>query len=334
MSSPRNSLARLATFGVIAALALAGCSSSDGADDQAADTRWSYTSGDGKTISLDQKPERIIAAASEATGLIARGITPVGIYLNQEIKYTPELKGVDLDGIEIVGDTWGKIDAEKVAELRPDLIVADYWPAQKAYQGFEEGADADSMKVAKLAPVIGASQQGSLEAIVDWYDGFAESLGKPVDPADKATFEEAKASFEAAVEAKPGLTALAIAPDAEKLYVGVPEYSTSLTDFKNWGLDVTDPMPDKGFPYWETISWENADKYQTDLLLIDDRTLYDDPETVTTLAEEVPTWTSIKAAEAKAYAAWPGFWVHTWADYATSIDAITKAIDKADENLT
>ena len=29
--------------------------------------------------------------------------------------------------------------------------------------------------------------------------------------------------------------------------------------------------PDEGFEYWETLSWENAAKYQADLLIVDER---------------------------------------------------------------
>jgi iron complex transport system substrate-binding protein len=286
-------------------------------------------------ITLDHKPERIIASASEASGLLAYGIRPVGIFVATDLQY--ELgpgNGFDLEGIEIVGEEWGHIDAEKAAELAPDLIVADWWPPQDAYQGFEEGVDQDSLKVKDLAPVIGASQQGSLEDVVAWYEGFAESLGVDVDSgeyaAGRARFEEAVEGFEAAVAAKPGLTALAVAPAEDMLYVAVPEFSTSLTDFKDWGLAVIDPdSPQPDFPYWEYLSWENADKYQPDLLLVDDRG-YDDN---VALGEAQPTWTKIVAADAKAYASWPGFWVHTYAAYAGQLEQLTASITAANPDI-
>jgi iron complex transport system substrate-binding protein len=37
-------------------------------------------------------------------------------------------------------------------------------------------------------------------------------------------------------------------------------------------MDLVVPdSPDEGFEYWETLSWENADKYQADLLIVDER---------------------------------------------------------------
>ena len=318
-----------------AAAATAAATAESAAPSEAAsDGSWSYTSGSGETITLDHKPERIIASAAEAAGLLAYGIKPVGIYLAQDLAQEPGLANADLSGIEIVGEEWGKIDAEKVAALEPDLIIADWWPPQQAYQGFEEGVDAASMKVPELAPVIGASQQGSLEEIVQWYEGFAKSLGKDVDTpeltADRDRFLAAKAAFQEAVAAKPGLSALAVGPSEDMLYVAVPEYSTSLTDFKNWGLDVIEPdAPKADFPYWEFLSWENADKYQPDLLLLDDRSYESGIET----GEAQPTWNKIAAGKAKSYTPWPGFWVHTYGAYADQLETLTAAVQKADENI-
>ena len=49
------------------------------------------------------------------------GIKPKGVFLNDKLENTKALKGFDMSGIEILGETWGEIDAEKAAALRPDL---------------------------------------------------------------------------------------------------------------------------------------------------------------------------------------------------------------------
>jgi iron complex transport system substrate-binding protein len=114
------------------------------------------------------------------------------------------------------------------------------------------------------------------------------------------------------------------------LYVAVPKYSTSLTDAQRWGLDVIDPdSPKKDFPYWEYLSWEKADKYQPDLLLIDDRGYRSNVK----LGEAQPTWDKIAAAKARAYTPWPGFWVHTYDAYAGQLEQLTDAVDRADERI-
>jgi iron complex transport system substrate-binding protein len=74
---------------------------------------------------------------------------------------------------------------------------------------------------------------------------------------------------------------------------------------------------------------ENADKYQPDLLLVDDRTY---PQNLRQ-AERQPTWRSIRAAAAGAVAPWPGYWVHTYDDFAEQLEALTAVIDQADPNI-
>lgn len=64
------------------------------------------------------------------------------------------LQGLDLTGIEIVGEAWGEIDAEKVAALRPDLIVAEFWPLEKAWSGLAD--DGLRGQISKIAPIKSA----------------------------------------------------------------------------------------------------------------------------------------------------------------------------------
>jgi iron complex transport system substrate-binding protein len=319
---------------LLAAVVLTGCGSSQ-SDDSKAGGPWSFVSGNGKTVKLATTPKRIIASGAEAAALLSFGIKPVGIYATGPIKDDPNLKNLDLSGITILSQTWGDIDVEKAATLKPDLIVADWWPAEHAYSGFEEGVKASSKKLADLAPVVGVKQGNSIAALASGYEKLAASLGADVDSpkiaAGKQAYERALTAFEKAVAAKPGLTALAVSPAEDLLYVANPKYAPELLDFQRWGLDVINPdHPDKKFPYWENLSWENADRYQPDLLLIDDRSY----ASTLKLGEKQPTWTSIKAAKAKEYVHWPAYWMHTYPEYAAQLTQLTAAITKADPNLT
>jgi iron complex transport system substrate-binding protein len=317
-----------------AGLLLTACGSA--ADDTGSDSTgpWKFTDGSGKTVELDHTPTRIIAHAGEAAALMTYGIRPVGIYADESVETDPNLEGLNLDGIEILGEEWGVIDVEKAAELDPDLIVGDWWPAEKAYSGLEEGVEEKSKKLAELAPVVGVAQGKSILALAQGYEKLAESLGADVDnpefTKDKDAFEEALTRFKAAVAAKPGLTALAVSPADDLLYVANPEYAPELLDFQEWGLKVINPdTPDPAFPYWENLSWENADKYQPDVLLIDSRQ-YD---SLLEKAAAHPTWQRIRAAEKGSFVKWPAFWLHTYGDYAEALDALTADIEKADENI-
>ena len=325
---------RLPLVAALAALVLTACGSTS-SDDGDEGKAWSYKSGDGKTYTAKETPTRIIAQGEAAAALMSFGIKPKGVFLNDKLENVKALDGFDMSGIEIIGETWGEIDAEKAAALKPDLIVTTYWPVEKAYGGLENGVKAESKKVGKLATVVGPTAGESVITMIDGFETLAKSLGADLDDpevaANKAAFEKAQDRFQDVVAQKKGLTALGVSPADDLLYVAVPEHSAELTDFTEWGLDVTVPRdPDPKFPYWENLSWENADKYQPDLILMDDRT-YD---TSMKSAQKQPTWRKIKAAEADAVVPWPAYWISTYAAYGEQLEKLADAIEKADPDLT
>ena len=294
---------------------------------------WSYTGGDGKTVSLDHVPTRIIADSGAAAALISFGIRPVGIYGNNPPEQEKQLEGVDVSGIAIIGQAWGEIDVEKAAALKPDLIIADYWPLDNSYQGFEEAVSDSTRQVLTLAPITGPAQGSSAVKLIEDYAALAESLGADLDaPAigeAKARFEGSREAFKAAVAKKPNLTVLPVWAGTDALYVAATAGSSELSDFASWGMKLISPelADDRG--YWETLSWESADKYQPDLIIVDNRS-----STTLETAKAQPTWTTMKAAAAGQVADWPAFWLRTYATYAAELDKLTAAVNAADENLT
>jgi len=292
---------------------------------------WTYVDGSGKTVTLDHVPTRIVASADAAAGLIPLGIRPVGIYADSPVAESKPLQGLDLTGIQIVGTAWGEIDIEKVAALQPDVVIAEYWPLDKAWSG-GEAVSGEASPLRKLVPITGPAQGDSIVSLIENYEELAKSLGAdlsaPQVAGDKAKFEASLAGFKAAIAAKPGLEVLAVWAGSDALYVASPPGSAELMDFKNWGLNLVTPeiADDRG--YWETLSWENADKYQPDLVIVDNRS----PTTLET-AQAQPTWKTIKAVNAGAVAEWPAFWLRNYAAYSAELDKLTAAITAADEHL-
>jgi iron complex transport system substrate-binding protein len=330
---------KLGTAALGALMALAACAG-DSADGDSADAGgsgqdgWSYTDGSGAETTLDDVPTRIVAHASSAAALMSFGITPVGIYADTPVDDDLALDGLDLDGIEIVGEEWGVINVEAVAALDPDLIVSEWWPVEQGYTGMEEGAGTGLDTMQAIAPVVGVAQGPSIVGMIEDYEELGQSLGADLDDPEvassRAAFDEAVERFGAAVDAQTDLSVLAVSPTDESLYVAVPEHAAELADFTDWGLDLVVPdSPDQGFEYWETLSWENADKYQADLLIVDERGYPANLED----AEAQPTWTSLDAAAAGAVAVWPAYWVRTYDAYAGALDDLTAAIEDADPQL-
>lgn len=336
MRKTNLSLGTALALSLVALSALAACGSSGSDADATAkkDGPWSYVSGSGETVKVDHTPVRIIAHSDEAAALMSYGIKPVGIYGNEKPEDNRNLDGLDLTGIEVLGTEWGEIDVEKAAALDPDLVVADWWPAEKAYSGFEDGVKAKSKKLADLAPIVGGSQGKSLVETIAYYEGLAKSLGADVEDSDgaedKADFDDAVERFEKAAAAQPDLTVMAMSPADDLLYVANPAYAPELLDFQKWGLDVMAPKsPDPAFPYWENLSWEKADTYQPDLVLMDDRA-WDQNQKIAT---KQPTWKSIRAVAAGAVVPWPAYWIHTYATYAAELDKLAEVVESAQSDI-
>jgi iron complex transport system substrate-binding protein len=313
---------------------LAACGPGATSDSAESEGGWSYVDGSGEETTLDATPKRIVAHGNAAAALIPLGIRPVGIYADGPVDTDLGLKNLNLDGIDIVGEEWGVINVEAVAALRPDLIVAEWWPLEKAYSGLEEGTSAASKRIKEVAPIVGVAQGPSIQKMIEDYEQLAAALGADLeDPqveANRTRFEEALAGFRAAIKAKPGLSVLAVSPSEEGLYVAVPEHAAELSDFVEWGMDIVVPSkPDEGFEYWETLSWENAGKYQADLVIVDERSYPSNLEE----ARKRPAWSFLQAAATDSVAIWPAFWVRNHADYAMALERLTEAIEAADEGL-
>ncbi len=294
---------------------------------------WSYTDGSGKTVTLDNRPDTLVMHANSAAGLIPFGIRPDGMYVDGPVEDDASLQGLDVSGVEIIGEAWGEIDIEKLAALAPDLIVAEWWPLEESYSGMESSADADQGQISRIAPVAGPVQGDSVADMIADYEALAEKLGAdlrdPAIAARKERFEKARDAFKQAVAAKPGLTVMAVWAGEDGLYVAAPEGSAELSDFARWGMDIVTPEHAEDRGYWETLSWENADKYQPDLILVDDRA---GPSTRET-AEAQPTWTTIRAAQAGQVADWPAFWMRNYTSYADQLEELTKVIERTDPTV-
>lgn len=324
----------LPALAIASMIALAGCSAADAGATDSASAAWTYTDGSGTTVALDEVPDRIIAHANAAAALIPLGIRPVGIYVDSPVEDDRSLEGLDLTGIEIVGEAWGEIDIEKVAALQPDLIIAEWWPTEEAYSGLEDRTSGTGKKILDLAPIVGVSQGPSIATMIEDYETLAESLGADLS---EPSIDESRTAFEAAVDrfktvaaSKPNLSVLAVSPSPEALYVAVPQYAAELSDFSAWGMNLVVPeKPDEGFVYWQTLSWEAADTYQADLIIIDDRSKRANWKD----AEAQPTWTTLSAAAAGAITDWPAYWLRNYDAYATELDKLSDAMESADENL-
>ena len=126
---------------LIAALSLAACGGDDN-DASAGTGRVAITDDTGKRVELERPATRVVAIEWEsAENVLALGVDPVGVG-DREIYRDWVAAGEDLpESTQSVG-TRGEASLEKVASLKPDLIVAG-----------RDGIEKSRAKLERIAPV-------------------------------------------------------------------------------------------------------------------------------------------------------------------------------------
>lgn len=331
--SRRGLLAAGGSVGVGALLAACG-SSSDSDDDLkraspgAAKTTagpWTFTDDRKTPVTLDRTPTKLVAYVGSAAALHDYGVECVGVFGPTTLKDgSPDAQAGDLDvtKVTVIGNTWGEFNIEKYAALSPELLISHMYQAPTLWYVPDESAK----KILGIAPSVGINVAAvPLTTPLQRYAELAASLGADVtsgpNAAAKSRFEKASADLRAAAKASGGIKVLAASASTESFYVSTPSSAADLTYYKSLGVDFV--IPDKvtgGF--FETLSWETADKYTSDLILLDNRSATLQPKD---LAGK-PTWAQLPAVKAGQILGWPSEPIFSYAKCAVQIEALTKAI--------
>ncbi len=163
------------------------------------------TDGLGRTVTLTEPPERIVALYNESFGHLATlGVVPVGVLANAEMLADTETYLAEGPSIASVAGGDGNADAELIAALDPDLIFV--W-------GTEEVAALQG-----IAPVF--AMDGFANAGPEAYEGLrgiAAILGmEEKAEAAIAEFDARVAAYAALVPARP--TVLKLSGSAENTF--------------------------------------------------------------------------------------------------------------------
>jgi iron complex transport system substrate-binding protein len=291
---------------------------------------WSFTDDRRKKVSLDGTPQRIVAFTGTAAALHDFGIDDqiVGVFGPTKLKNgkaDPQAGGVDVDKVTIIGNAYNQFNVEKYAGLRPDLLVTNMYEPGALWFVPDESKD----KITKLAKSVAiTSSRTPLNKIIERYAELAKSLGadlgaKKVTDA-KSRFEKASAALRKAAKAHP-VKVLACSGSPDLFYASNPGINADLMYYKSLGVDLIVPDHlDKG-GYFESLSWENADKYKADVLLLDNRTATLQPKD---LAAK-PSWAKLPAVKAGQITPWSSEPRFSYAGAAPLIEALAKAIEGA-----
>lgn len=311
---------------------LVGCSSSDSGEtasqSASATGPWTFTDDRGEEITLDTSPDAFAAFSTAAAALAEFGLTPAGIFGWSELDADPQLRYVDLTNVEVLGTAWPEINLEKLASISPDLVATVYDSGDDSMYGFKNANQ--QSQVETIAPTIGIDGvQPLLDQIARWQE-LAVSLGADVEAdAVKQSRDAFKASSDAlktAAADNPGLRVMAVAPQTDSLLVAQVEITADLTFYESLGLEMVHPEGEGVF-YWEELSWEQADKYPADVIIIDARA---QEEGVLDDIGKIPTWSALPAVKAnQAEQVWHAFDPAGYRFYTEAMDALTPLIQRS-----
>jgi iron complex transport system substrate-binding protein len=289
---------------------------------------WSFTDDREQTARRGRTPRTLVAYIGAAAALHDYGVECTGVFGPTTVKNgsaDAQAGDVDVSKVTVIGNTWGEFNIEKYAALSPDLLISHMYQAPALWYVPDESAK----KVLAIAPSVGVDVAGvPLTTPLQRYADLAASLGADLrsarNAAQKARFEKASADLRAAARAHPGIKVLASSASADAFYVSTPSSAADLSYYKSLGVDFVAPTKVQG-GFFETLSWETADKYRADVIMLDNRSATLQPKDL----GGKPTWGRLPAVRAGQVLGWPSEPIFSYAKCADRIEALTKAVTTA-----
>jgi iron complex transport system substrate-binding protein len=176
--------AALAAAMLSAALVLTACgSNSEDSGNAAGETR--TVEADNGTIEVPADPQRVAAIGNTSLPFIDLGGVPVGVteISASELSLIPEEQRATFEAATNLGSSGGEVDLEKLASLKPDLILAqmpatDFEPIEEQLESIAPtvffGLDADWKTLADGLAVAGNTTDALSGQKAEFADGVAK----------------------------------------------------------------------------------------------------------------------------------------------------------------
>ncbi|RZQ64184.1 ABC transporter substrate-binding protein [Amycolatopsis suaedae] len=321
--------------GILLLAPLAACGSGD---DQAAGTGWTFTDGRGITVTAPETPKRIVAQVSAAAALKDFGVRVTGTFgplTRSNGTVEPEAGSlVPAEVTDVTGPEYGTLNLERLGSLDPDLLVSGKYAE---FPGLWHLLEDQEEKAKQFAPTVGIQQSGAdLPATIGRYAELARRLGGDVDServrADQRAFEAAAQRLRTIGDRMRAAnrSILAVGGVQGEYFVVVPARNPDLAYYVQ-GLGLPIRTPDKpdtaGGGYFERLAWEQADRYQGDVLMWDTRPASLPPDQL----KANPVFAAMPAAKADRFVEWDAVAPLSYASYAR---IMTKLADQLDAKLT
>ena len=343
MSNART--ARFSRRGLLAAggalglgAVLAACGDDDtknGGSESAKETKsgpWSFKDDRGTTVKLDKVPTNIVAFTGVAAALFDYGIEVKGVFgptRTTDGKADVQAGDMDVSKLTIFGNKFDSFNVEQYAAFQPEVLISTTFDDAGTLWYVPE---ASKDKIAKLAPSVAISvYDRQMPEPLQRMAELAESLGADMKAAKvveaKKRFEAAAERLRKAAKARPEIRVLAGSAAPDVFYVSGSNYSIDLEYFKALGVNLVEPPEEakKATGGWfETLSWENVDKYPADVIIMDDRASTIQPADITE-----GTWKKLPAVKAGQVIARSPEPILSYDKCAPLVENLAKAIETA-----
>lgn len=320
----------LGAAGLLGACSATVSTADAGASGSASSGAWTFTDDRGTIVRLGAAPTRVVAYTGTAAALYDFGVTDriVGVFGPTELadgKADPMAGNLPVDKLTILGNSYGEFDVAKYAELNPQLLVTDMWEKNSLWYV----PAASLSKITELAPSIGITVASEpLTTPLAHYEKLAQLLGAdltaPRVVSAKTAFEQAVEQLRGTAKSKGTIKVMAASAGADLLYISDPKVYPDLSYYQQLGVSFIEPTNVVG-GFFENLSWENAGKYQPDLILLDDRTGTLQPADLTGKA----TWTALPAVKADQIVGWNSEPRYSYQAIGPIVDGVATALRNA-----
>ncbi|WP_329442735.1 ABC transporter substrate-binding protein [Streptomyces canus] len=262
---------------------------------------WTFKDDRGTTVKLDKAPTRIVAFVGVAAALHDYGIEVKGVFgptKTKDGKADVQAGDMDVSKLTVFGNVWDQFNVEQYAAFAPEVLITTTFDSAGTLWYVPA---ASASKIAKLAPSVAVSvYDRQITTPLQRVWELAESLGADMTATKvtdaKKRFEAASERLRTAAKAHPDIKVLAGSAAQDVFYVSGTNLSIDLEYFKALGVNFVEPPASvlKASGGWyESLSWENVDKYAADIIMMDDRTATIQPADITEA-----TWKKLPAVKA------------------------------------
>ncbi|GAB4005656.1 hypothetical protein GCM10029992_54180 [Glycomyces albus] len=132
---------------------LSACGGGEAASDSSGGT-WSFTDDRDQTVELDSTPTSVVAFTGLAAAMYDFGVEIKTVFGPTTLADgEPDLQAgrMPVEGLEVIGNTWGEFDMERFAASEPEILISHYHEGFPLWYVPEESVD----QVEELVPTLG-----------------------------------------------------------------------------------------------------------------------------------------------------------------------------------